>query len=198
MISEFSPLCTSPVTAAATLSPAARPQPGPGPEMRPTLGSQLGRIWPVWASAVPSHRICIRRPAAIFAGTKPASAGSPQTLASFAPPPLSVSTRTGSGSHWAAGRGGGARPPPPFSAALYLLFLPLSSFTRTSAAKKEPGGGDEATPSWLARQRARSPEGERAAVELAVGGTLLSSPHVCTPPASRTAGGGSRLCCAVP
>jgi len=86
-------------------SPAPSPQPGPGPGKWPTLGSHLGRIWPVWAPAVPSRRICIQRPAAFIAGTKPASAGSPQTLASFFPP-LSLSTQwrrppsRGDGDRW--------------------------------------------------------------------------------------------------
>ena len=43
------------------------------------------------------------------------------------------------------------------------------------------GGEDEAAPSRLARRCARSPVGERAAIELAMDGALLSSPRACAP-----------------
>ena len=48
-----------------------------------------------------------------------------------------------------------------------------------------PGGVGRAAPPRLARRRARSPEGERTAVEPAVDGAMLSSPTRATP-ASRS------------
>ena len=50
-----------------------------------------------------------------------------------------------------------------------------------------PGGVGRAAPPRLARRRARSPVGERAAVELAMDGTLLSSPRACAPASRRRA-----------
>ena len=49
------------------------------------------------------------------------------------------------------------------------------------------GGEDNAAPSRLARRCARSPVGERAAVELAMDGALLSSPRACAPASRRRA-----------
>ena len=49
------------------------------------------------------------------------------------------------------------------------------------------GGEDEAAPSRLARRCARLPVGERAAVELAMDGALLSSPRACAPASRRRA-----------
>ena len=54
-----------------------------------------------------------------------------------------------------------------------------------------PGGAGRAAPPRLARRRARSPEGERAAVELAVDGTMLSSPARDPGVPERRAGGSS-------
>ena len=56
-----------------------------------------------------------------------------------------------------------------------------------------PGGAGGTAPSRPARRRARSPEGERAAVEPAVDGATLSSPAHATP-ASRSSEQAAPLC----
>jgi len=56
-----------------------------------------------------------------------------------------------------------------------------------------PGGAGGTAPSRLARRRARSPEGERAAVEPAVDGATLSSPTHGTP-VSRSSERAAPLC----
>ena len=112
------------------------------------LGLLLARSPPTVPSR-PSPPIKIGRPGALFAGSKPDDAVSPQTLG-HSPLPF-LSPLDGGDGHW------------PWW----------------------PGGAGGAAPPRLARRRARSLEGERAAVEPAVDGAMLSSPARATP-ASRS------------
>jgi len=112
------------------------------------LGPLLARSPPTVPSR-PSPPIKIGRPGALFAGSKPDDAVSPQTLG-HSPLPF-LSPLDGGDGHW------------PWW----------------------PGGAGGAAPPRLARRHARSPEGERAAVEPTVDGAMLSSPARATP-ASRS------------
>ena len=56
-----------------------------------------------------------------------------------------------------------------------------------------PGGAGRTAPPRLARRRARSPEGERAAVEPAVDGAMLSSPRAHDPGIPERQAGGSSV-----